>query len=247
MEMTDVVTRVQGKPITVRDAVNHLKVTGTFRNAILRLIEMEVVRLRAESHGLNGDCEAFQEYLDRRRRVLGLVDALTVDRFCRWHGIRWEEWKQTMLHDWFCERLKEQLAAPEAVEAFFQAHRLEFRKMFLAQAAFSTEAEARRALEALRAGETTFAAVALSLERLTGIAGGYLGCYQYGMLPREVESPLLQAEAGAVVGPFAQNGRWFLYHVVEVRDPEWNDPLRGQIRERIFTHWLRQEVQNARV
>ncbi|MGI0015396.1 MAG: hypothetical protein ACREBU_18420, partial [Nitrososphaera sp.] len=87
MEMQDVLTTVNGTPITVDDVTVYLKVSGTFRNAIYQLIETRVIAAKGEEFNIQIGDRDFYGHVDAKRRLLGLHNAMDMNRYCKWHGI----------------------------------------------------------------------------------------------------------------------------------------------------------------
>ena len=62
------------------------------------------------------------------------------------------------------------------------------------------------------------------------------------MLNPDIEKYLFSAAPNELVGPILQDGRWALYRVDDVQEPEYTEQLREQIAERLFVDWLENEV-----
>ncbi|MBF0188874.1 MAG: peptidylprolyl isomerase [Magnetococcales bacterium] len=247
MKLTDVLTQVQGKPITVADTMDQLKVTGAFRNAIFQLIEQEVVRIKAKEYSIPVKRREMEKLLEERRRMAGLSDPRTVSAFCRQNGITWDQWKEQVTTDYLRQKLKERIAGPTEVETYFEHHREELKRVCLARIVCQNREQADALKARIDAG-SGFSKMARkhSLEPTSRIAGGYLGCFQRGTLPATVDHAVFSADLNAVVGPLQQKDHWVLYRVSEIIHAELNDGLKRQIAERIFNLWFRNEVLNVR-
>ena len=66
-----------------------------------------------------------------------------------------------------------------------------------------------------------------------------------GVLPPNIEQDIFFAEAGALCGPYAQNGFWAIYMVEEVLHSTLTDSSMYQIADKLFADWLRERVLKA--
>lgn len=248
MEMQDVLTRVQGKPITVNTVVEHLKVSGVFRNTIYQLIQIEVIANQAREMGLEVTEAELDTAQEARRRYLGLTGARNMNEHCRRHGISFEQWKQALANDLLRRKLKDALCNAAAVEKYFAENAEALRMLCIGRIVCRERREAEEILEKIRSGEGEFAQFARehSLEHSSRIAGGHLGCFKRGMLPGEIDADLFAAEVGAVTGPYFQNDYWAIYRVEEIIRGELNQAARSHIADKMFTDWLHRAVMSAR-
>lgn len=248
MEMQDVLTTVSGKPITVQDVTVHLKVNGTFRNAIYQLIEARVVDLKCREFNISIGDNEFYEYSDTKRRLLGLFNAVDMNRYCKWHGIVMDQWNDAVRQEILRKKLKEKIVSDAEITAFFEEHQNEFKTAYLLRIVCTDSAEAERAKEQIVNQGEDFSIMArrLSIEKNTRMAGGYLGCIKYGTLPKPIDQAVFSGQPGQVLGPFEQSGYWALYKVEEISTPVLDDALKKSVSDLLFARWLQREVLNAR-
>lgn len=249
MEMQDVLTTVNGGPITVADVTVHLKVNGTFRNAIYQLIEARVIA--AKSHELNIQISEreFYEYADTKRRLFGLLNAIDMNRYCKWHGVLMDQWNEAVRLELVRKKLKEKIITDANVIEFFGEHKDDFVMAYVSRIVCAEQMEVYQAKEQIVAHREDFAAVArrISMEKNTRIAGGYLGGIKPGTLPKLIEQEIFSAQPDSVLGPYEQSGYWVLYRVEELSNPTLNETLKQQICDHLFGKWLQKEVLSARV
>ncbi|MGH8610429.1 MAG: peptidylprolyl isomerase [Gammaproteobacteria bacterium] len=249
MEMQDVLTTVNGAPITVEDVTVFLKVNGTFRNAIYQLIEACVIT--AKSHELNIQISEreFYEYAETKRRLFGLHNAMDMNRYCKWHGILMDQWNEAMRLELFRKKLKEKIITDANITEFFGEHKNDFVMAYVSRIVCAEQMEICQAKERIVAHQEDFAAVArrISMEKNTRVAGGYLGGIKPGTLPKLIEQEIFAAQPDSVLGPYEQSGYWVLYRVEELSNPALNTTLKQQICDHLFGKWLQKEVLSARV
>jgi peptidylprolyl isomerase len=248
MEMQDILTTVNGEPITVQDVAVHLKVNGVFRNTIYQLVETRVIALKCQELDIKICDEEFYEHADAKRRLAGLVSAFDMNRHCKWHGIVMDQWNEQVYQDLRRKQLKERVVTDAEVAAFYEAHRPEFAMAWLSRIVCEGEAHAQRVAEHLRTNGEDFAAVARreSVERNTRLAGGYLGCIKYGGLPKAINDAVFAAQPGDLLGPFEQSDYWVVYRLEDLNEPTLDEGLRNTIADHLFQKWLQTEVLNAK-
>jgi peptidylprolyl isomerase len=248
MEMLDILTTVHGKPITVEDVTVHLKVNGTFRNAIYQLIEAKVVALKCQEFNIRIGDNEFHEYADTKRRLLSLSNAIDMNRYCRWHGIVMDQWNAAVRQEILRKKLREAVVTATEITAYFEKHKDEFKAAYLLRIVCADHEEARQVKERVVSQGEDFSLLArrVSIEKSSRMAGGYLGCIKYGTLPKPIDQAIFSAQPGQVLGPFEQSGYWVLYKAEEISNPILDENMKKNISDQLFAQWLQREVLHAR-
>lgn len=248
MEMQDVLTTVNGNPITVRDVVTHIKFNGTFRNAIYKLIEVHVIANRCEALGVTVDEKEFREFADTKRRLLGLFSAEAMNQYCKWHGIVMDQWNHMVRQELLRTKLIKEIITEGDIDRYFEEHKSDFLMAVLSRIVCTQRQEIDQAKQRILNHGEDFATVAreISIEKNTRIAGGYLGSIRYGSLPAAINEAIFKAEPGCILGPYDQGGYWVLYRVAEINNAHLDDLLKKNIAEQLFAKWLQNEVLTAR-
>ncbi len=243
MKLRDVLICVDGREITVEDALTYLKANGIFRNSVCQLVELEVMKKRAADLGLGRNESAFEEYCHRKRRYWGILPTAAMHDFCRKNGITLEQWLEMTRLEFIRDSVRQHVVSEEETQAFFEKHREGLRSVTISRIVCKDEAAARRVADRARAGEA-FAELAreCSREGSTRQAGGYLGTVRRGALAPAVEEPVFAAVEGEIVGPLFENGYWTLYRIDGVREPVLDETLRRDISDRLFRHWLQKAI-----
>lgn len=244
MNLSDVLTTVCGKPITVEDVLVFLKATGTFRNAIYHMISIEVLMLKAQEMQVTLREHEVHAYCKAKKEGLGIQDAAAMNDYCKWLGITYEHWLKQVEIELIREKLKQALFPEAKIRELFAEHHQSLRTYSLSRIVGDDPDRLTAFRRQVEAGEADFSALARghSLEQNTRVAGGFLGRIKPGMLNPELEKHLFAASANELVGPIAQDGRWALYRVDDVQEPEFTEQLKEQIAERLFVDWLENEV-----
>jgi peptidylprolyl isomerase len=248
MEMDDVLTTVNGKPVRVQDVFAFLKATGHFRNAIYNVIEIEVIKQKARSMGLSVGDEEAREHSDAKKRWLGLAGAAAWQNHCRWLGIDEQQWNRVVCNELLRRKLQRRVIGAAEIRKFFNANKATLQTVRLSRIVCADEAEANWIIAHTRSRPEDFPLMArqYSVEGHTRNSGGYLGSFKRGILPTEIEQAVFSAQPAQVLGPFLENAHWTLYRVEGFDGAELDEALRAYISEKLFSDWLQHEVHNAK-
>jgi parvulin-like peptidyl-prolyl isomerase len=248
MEMQDVVTTVSGSPIKVEDIIVHLKVNGAFRNTIYQLIENRVVALKCQEFNIGISDSEFYAHADTKRRLLGLLNATDMNKYCKWHGIVMDQWNEVIRQEILRNKLKDTVISTAQVNHFFAEHKSDFTTACVSRIVCADHPTAQRVYKQLVDEGEDFAALArkVSIEKNTRIAGGYVGNIKYGTLPQPIDQAIFTAQPGSLLGPFVQAGYWAIYKVEEIRTAELDENLKKTIANHLFAQWLQQEAMSIR-
>ena len=249
MEMNDQLTTVNGKPVTVHDVFVFLKATGHFRNAIYEVIEIEVIMQKAESMGVSVSSAELQEHSDAKKRWMGLTSTVDWHNHCRWVGINEEQWNRMVTIELLRKKLQRRVIGAAEIRKYFSSNKAKLLTARLSRIVCADESGARKVIAHVKVRPDDFSLMARqhSIEEQTRNSGGYLGSFNGGILPAEIEKAVFSASSGEVLGPFEENGHWTLYRVEGLDHAELDDALRTYISEKLFSEWLHNEVNIARV
>jgi hypothetical protein len=249
MEMQDVLTTVNGSPVTVKDVTVHLKTNGIFRNAIYQLIENRVIASQCQALHISIDDRELHEHAETKRRLLGLSSAMEMNRYCKWHGILMEQWNEMVHQEILRKKLKEKVITESDITAFFAGHKQGFGMAHLSRIVCAGREEAQQAKDQVLTQGKEFSALArqVSIERNTRIAGGYIGCLKAGTLPRVIDQAVFFGQPGDILGPFDQSGYWVIYKIEEIKNPELDEALKANIADHLFSKWLQKTVLSTKV
>ena len=248
METNDELTTVNGKPVTVNDVLVFLKATGGFRNAIYDVIEIEVIKHKAESMGISVAEREIQEHSEAKKRWLGLHSAQDWHNHCRWVGINEEQWTKVVRTELLRKKLQRRAIAAADIKRYFNNNKAKLLTARLSRIVCADEASAKSLVARVRLAPDEFPLLARqhSIEEQTRNGGGYLGSFNTGILPAEIERVVFAAHPGEVLGPFGENGHWTLYRIEGIDHAELDDALRTYISEKLFSEWLQNEVAVAK-
>jgi len=249
MDLNDRLTTVNGKPVTVADVFVHLKASGHFRNAILDVIEIEVIRQKTESMGISVSAAEIQEHSDAKRRWMGLNSTQDWHNHCRWIGINVDQWNSVARTELLRKKLQHRVIGPAELKKYFNSNKAKLMTARLSRIVCADEAGANRLIAHVRLRPDDFPLTARqhSIEEQTRNGGGYLGSFNQGILPAEIEQAVFSASPSEILGPFRESGHWTLYRVEGFDHAKLDDALRAYISERLFSDWLHNEVNLAKI
>jgi hypothetical protein len=232
----------------VADVILHLKVNGTFRNAIYQLIEARIIIRKCKELDIVVSDKEFHAHAETKRRLLGLPNAIDLNRYCRWHGIVLEQWNSVVQQELLRHKLQDRIISCKDVENYFEKHKNDFMTASVSRLVCSSYEAVQQAKQRIDVQGDDFATVArkTSIEKNTRIAGGYLGSVKYDTLPHPINEAVFSAASGSVLGPFQQSGYWVLYRLEERRNTELDETLRKNIAHRLFNQWLQKFVLSAK-
>ena len=247
VNVQDTLVHFHGKRITVENVLDYLKVTGVFSNTVYRLIEMRAIERELQVLGVQITEEELQAHLAAKRRLAGLSGSVEFNNCCHQNGMHWEQWKEAAEAELRRDILRQKVIGSPAIQAYFEKNQEHLKKICIARIVCHTQAVAAQIKESILSGDGDFSSLARqhSLEHNSRIAGGHLGCVGRGILPPEIERDLFSADAGAICGPYLQNGFAAIYYVEEVLHGMLTDASMQQIADRLFSDWLRERVLKA--
>ncbi|MBF0587875.1 MAG: peptidylprolyl isomerase [Magnetococcales bacterium] len=248
MRMNDEITRVHGKPIRTEEVIKLLKFQGTFRNTVLQLIEIEVIRLKARAYGISINTKALDQFVAQRRRMMGIENDAQAEQYFARHGITQESWRTLLEVDLLRDQLRRRVIGPGDIKAFYRHQGDRLKSISLARIVMDNREALWTVKQSLESGDSDFYKQVMdhSLESGSRQAGGYFGVYRMGMMPIEVEQELFAAAEGELVGPFMQDGFWTLYRVLSIHAQDQDRATEDEISLRLFREWLSREVMAAK-
>lgn len=248
MDMNDEVTSVNGKPVTVADVFVYLKANGNFRSAIYDVIEIEVIKHKAEGMGILVEENEILEHSEAKKRWLGLNTQADWQNHCRWVGINADQWYRVVRTEVLRRKLQRRAIGAAEIRRYFQSNKAKLATARLSRIVCAEEPLAVQLIAMVRQQADAFPQLARqhSIEEQTRNSGGYLGSFNSGILPAEIEQAVFPAQPGEVCGPFRENGHWTIYRLEGIDHAELDEPLKTYIAEKLFAEWLHNEVEIAK-
>ncbi|HEY3321250.1 MAG TPA: peptidylprolyl isomerase [Planctomycetota bacterium] len=247
MEMQDTLIVVNGRKINVQDVLIYLKASGVFRDAVCRLVEMEVIQDKARELGVEPSEAEFQDYASAKRRYDRLPRAEDLAAYCRANGVTLEQWNQIARRELLLIRIRARVIQDQDVQDYFNTNREQMKTVSLSRIVCASPVTAKDLLDRCLAGESFHdLARRHSMEEHTRAAGGYLGTVRRRMLAAKIEESVFSARVGDVLGPFTENSFWALYKVDSVREAELTHALRKELADKLFRDWLQRSIAASR-
>jgi parvulin-like peptidyl-prolyl isomerase len=222
---------VNGREITVEQALRHARLGGDAGRLLDTLIEGELLRQHAAARGIAVRDEELQRAADEMRYERGLRSGARTHEWLRAHGQTLGSMQAEL--ELLLLRNKVMAAIPaHEVESRYAAEAAEYVALFSIRLASEPEAAAVRAR--LEAGALFPAvAAAASLDRATGENGGFVGRLRRAELAPEIAEIVFAATPGTLLGPVPTELGVNLLLVADRRTPTLEEEAAG-IRLLIF-------------
>ncbi|MGD0088852.1 MAG: peptidylprolyl isomerase [Planctomycetota bacterium] len=248
MEMQDTLVIVNGRRITVADVLVYLKATGVFRNAVCCLLELDAIRSKLPSLGLEISEAELIEFAAAKRRFAGLEHAEAMNEYCHNNGITMAQWLAVTKDELMLQKVRAKVVAESDIAAYFRRNQELMRTVALSRIITRDQATAGNIVRRALANENfSELARSFSVEESTRQCGGYLGAVRRGMLPAAVDQKVFAARVNDVLGPFREGGYWSVYKVEAIREAELGNALKKEIADQLFKGWLRQAIAASRI
>lgn len=247
MEMQDTLIVVNGRKITVADVMVFSKATGVFRDAVCRLVELDVIRDKMAELGIEISETELYEYAAAKRRFSGLQRAEDMNEYCHSNGITMAQWLAVTKDELMLQKVRAKVVAERDVAEYFRRNQELMRTVALSRIVCRDEAAANGVTRRALANES-FSELArqFSVEEGTRQCGGYLGAVRRGMLPASVDEKIFAARVNEILGPFWESGYWSVYKIEAIREAELGNSVKKEIADLLFKAWLLRVIAASR-
>jgi len=247
MEMQDTLIVVNGRRITVADVLVYFKATGVFRDAVCRLVELNVIRDKLPALDLDINDAELYEFAAAKRRFAGLEHAGAMNEYCLSNGITMAQWLAMTKDELLLHKVRAKVVAERDVAEYFRLNQELMRTVALSRIVCRDEATANGTVRRALANES-FSELArrFSVEESTRQCGGYLGAVRRGMLPASVDDKVFAARVNDILGPFWENGYWSVYKIEAIREAELGNAVKKEIADQLFKAWLLRAIGASR-
>ena len=231
----------------MHDVFVFLKATGHFRNAIYEVIEIEVIMQKAESMGVSVSSAELQEHSDAKKRWMGLTSTVDWHNHCRWVGINEEQWNRMVTIELLRKKLQRRVIGAAEIRKYFSSNKAKLLTARLSRIVCADEAGARKVIAHVKVRPDDFSLMARqhSIEEQTRNSGGYLGSFNGGILPAEIEKAVFSARSGGARPVPGKRVRDVACRV-EGRSCGIGRCATHLYRRKLFSDWLHNEVNVAR-
>ncbi len=227
--------------LTETDLIKYLKLSGKMAPLIDELSVGQIARNWFSGQNLRISTEDLQAACDRYRERLGLHEAAGTRNWLQNMGVAVDDFETHMETQLMVERVRQTVASPEKVAAYFEKHRKELDRFIvshivLAEAGRASVIKSDIEEEGLDFGEL---ARAHSLNALTRPMGGFIGPVSRKELEKMLETAVGDPAPGDLIGPL-KTGK--LYQIIQIDQilpaDRLNDELYADISETLFQNWI---------
>lgn len=211
-------------------------------NQVLRECALaDVIRKRANNHGMNATTSEIQARADACRRSLGLTEAEQTVRFLQRFDLDvddLEEYNETHV---LREKLQEELFDEGFLRTVFERNRELLQAFRLLMIEHEDKVKLQRVKEYIIQDRSSFRkCVQQYSTHESRYRRGELGLRYRHQLGYTLSQEIVEDSEGNLVGPLKKAGRFRLFKVEEVLQPEWNKRLKDHLRNNLFKAWLKE-------
>lgn len=191
-----------------------------------------------------------QDAIDGFRRARRLYTAADTHRWLERRGMTQEKLEQYVTDEAIVAKLRARVAAGR-VEGYFDAHRRDFDRAYIARVDFSDEEHARRVYDQIRAG--TMRLCEAAQHRFLAVAGtAKQGPHEtFAVLRREdgatALAPAFDAAPGDLLPPIRTDESYAVLQVLAVMPARLEAPERRAIEAILFREWLEERREAATI
>ena len=219
--------------ITLKDLLFEIK-TDLDHNVFEKVVHNVILGNIAQELGVSVSDQELQTAVDKFRMEKGLISAEETNEWLRENAFTIEDFEQKLEYDLLKEKVRAQVATPEACNKYFAENMLLFEQAKIAQVVVNDQGLAEEIKLQLDEGEAEFADLAskYSTDPGTRDKGGYAGMVVRNDLPDEVEVLVFADDAAGLIGPVKAGGG---YYIVKVLEPKKAAPESEETKEVVGT------------
>jgi putative peptide maturation system protein len=237
--------RVNTTAMRVDQAIACLDFIWDDRRIIDRLVNACLIQDALAREPIELSDEELQQAMDGFRRARRLYTAEETRRWLARRGMTHEQLEEYVGDTALVARLRRRVTDGR-VDAYFTANRERFDAAAVARIDFATAADARRAGDRARGGQTDFYALAEQRFREGTQPAGQPGqparelfaLIRRGQAAEPLAAAVFAAAPGDVIGPVPWDGGHSLLRVLEFAPARLDEPTRREIERLLFDEWL---------
>lgn len=241
------VVAVNGQEISLQEVFYRQKVEEEFtivHKAVRELVIDEAVQAR----NITVSDEELQEAADSFRALRRLFKADDTMAWLAAREMTVDDLEFRFRRDILIRKLRDAVTG-EGIDKYFVENHAAYSRVKISYIRLDDEAMADEVITQIEDDEADFAELArrLSVDDATRETGGFVGWVPRKRLHPRIESKVVSARAGDVLGPVEAEGSWWVVKLHEIAEPELTDALRNEIRQILFGQWLSDQVAKAAI
>lgn len=230
--------------ISYEDIIRHLKLSCQIPHVMEAIATQKIITKAAQEAGIIVSEAERQHEGDRLRFAKKLVKAQDTWDWLKRNNLSLNEFEELVHHSIVSKKLADHLFANQ-VEPFFYKHQLDYTAAITYEVIFDERDLALELFYALKEGEISFQSIAreyiqeLELRR----AGGYQGIRRRRDFRPEIASAVFAANPPDILKPITTSKGVHLIWVEEIIHPNLDENLQREIITNLFSHWLKQQIE----
>lgn len=234
---------VNGEPITVQQALLFLQADQFQKSGLMQqIVDEQLIEAAIQANPVTVSTAEIQKATDDFRATNGLLKAADTQQWLKETGISVDEFLSQM--EWIAERRKFLKAiAVDRIEAYFESHRADFRRVQVFSIDVKDEASAmelRQAAQGLGFAQAVLDQPPVDANKILGATLRWRFAFE---LPAEVKD----VQESSVVGPVSHNGGYWIAQILRADPARLDNRSRDCIHGRLVDEWLTKAREKAAV
>jgi parvulin-like peptidyl-prolyl isomerase len=244
-----IVARIDDESISAEAFVKLLKLEGKLDSLLEKVLIDKLLVHAAKKADIRIQAEEIQERVDQFRRMNNLHRARDTIEYLDNVGLSVDELEEFIVEIIFRDKMRDRILDDVSVDRFYKQHYPSFERVGLSHITLDSMENAREIAAILKEEPESFPELARqhSLSKDTRDQGGYLGKIPRGVLPREIEAKIFNADAGSILGPFEVEGqnKIEIFRLIEKHVPQMDEKTIAEIKQKLFRKWLAEQIDSS--
>ncbi|BAY29949.1 hypothetical protein NIES2107_17930 [Nostoc carneum NIES-2107] len=231
--------------ISTSDLIHSLKLSSQIPDVVNTILSRQIINDTAQEAGIEVTEAQLQEEGDKLRLDKKLVTAKETWAWLDQHHLSVKDFEELVYNSLIAKKLANHLFSAQ-VEKFFYDNRLDYDAAVTYEVIFEDRGLALELFYALEEEEVTFPEIARlyiadpELRRTYGYQGVR---YRKDFRP-EIAAAVFASYPPGILKPITTQKGVYLVWLEEIIQPELNENLREQIINRLFSVWLKKQIES---
>ncbi|MGL5806570.1 MAG: peptidylprolyl isomerase [Xenococcaceae cyanobacterium] len=234
--------------ISSENIIHQIKLSCQMPAIAEKILTRKVIEKTAQKQKIVVETEELQNAANEFRVKNNLLGSKATMSWLQKYSLSVDDFEEMLYFEILADKLAKHLFA-DRVESYFFENQVNYIRASFSEIVLDNLDFAMELFYALEEKEISFAEVArqyiedVELRR----CGGYRGWLNRNELKPEIAAAVFAANPPQVVRPIVVNKKIYLIQVEEIAKLQLDDKLRTQIRDKLYTDWLQQEIKQIKV
>ena len=229
--------------ITNEDIIRQLKLSLEFSKIKKKIITQEIIKQKVQEEQIIISDRELQKAADTYRVNNNLLTADATMNWIEKNNLDLDDFETIIYQDLLVTKLAKHLFNDQ-IEAYFYEHQIDYQQAAIYEIILDNFDLAMELYFGIQEKEFSFWEIArqyirdLELRRCRG----YQGILKRTELKPEISAAVFAAKPPQIIKPITVDKQTYLILVEEIIQPELNENLRQEIRQKLYEQWLQQEL-----